>query len=592
MRVAALVVCPLLLVAAIEGGLWIFGYGSSTVLFRKTPGGESYTLNEKFLIQFYSGSAATGKIVPCLIPVNKVSGTTRIFVMGESAAQGTPEPALGFPRILEHMLRTQFPSHRFEVVNAAMRGVNSHILAPAARQCAALSPDVFVFYVGNNEVVGLHAPGPDCGPVDRYRTLMEVSRRLKSLRVGQWLVGIHQAAKAGSTPKQDMEFFRRYRIGLDDPRRMAVYRNFSDNLQDMCRSASRAGARIVLSTVAVNWSNCPPLGSLHRPDLAGPQAAEWETLYAKAVRAEADGQNEAAVKQYRAAAKVDDRYAELHFRLGRCLCATGRFEEARLHYSLACDLDALPFRADSKVNQIIREVAAGWREGPLVMVDSQRILADSQPDDHGIPGQALFRDHVHLTFTGDYLLARALLPSVAAAAGLGTDALGEPPSRAQCAAALGCTAWTELQMDSGNAISSNQPPFLDQLDHSQTQARIDQSIASRTQQMTKAQVQEAAATLTSAIARDPNDWHLHHLYGLYAQDQEDFKTAAGQFAFEVGLFPDHLTSRLNYALALAQAGESEAASVQFKAALRIDPGNATARKGIAWMQSQTGLPRR
>jgi tetratricopeptide (TPR) repeat protein len=592
MRIAALVVCPLLLVAAIEGGLWIFGYGSSTVLFKKTLGGESYTLNEKFLIQFYSGPAATGKIVPCLIPVNKTSGTTRIFVMGESAAQGTPEPALGFARILEHMLRTQFPSRRFEVVNAAMRGVNSHILAPAARQCAALSPDVFVFYVGNNEVVGLHAPGPDSGLVDRYRSLMEASRWLRSLRVGQWLVGLHQAAKASSAPKQDMEFFRRYRISLDDPRRTAVYRNFSDNLQDMCRSASRSGARIVLSTVAVNWRDCPPLGSLHRPDLTGPQAAEWETLYAKAIRAEANGQNEAAIEQYLAAAGVDDRFAELHFRLGRCLYAMDRFDEARLHYSLACDLDALPFRADSKVNQVIREVAAGWRDGPLVLVDSERILADSQPDDHGIPGQALFRDHVHLTFAGDYLLACALLPTVAAAAGLGTDALGEPPSQAQCAAALGCTAWTELQMDSGIAISSNQPPFLDQLDHSRTQARMDQSIAGRTRQMTKAQIQEAASALTSAIARNPDDWHLHHLYGLYAQDQEDFKTAADQFAFEVGLFPDHLTSRLNYAMALAQAGESEAASVQFKEALRIDPGNAAARSGIAWLQSHTGLPRR
>ena len=64
--------------------------------------------------------------------------------MGESAAAGTPDPAFGFARILEVMLRRQFPDRRIEVINAAMRGINSHIILPIARECVRLQPDLFI----------------------------------------------------------------------------------------------------------------------------------------------------------------------------------------------------------------------------------------------------------------------------------------------------------------------------------------------------------------------------------------------------------------------------------------------------------------
>ena len=585
-RLAALVLVPLFVLGGIEGALCVFHYGFSTNFFSKTPDGAAFGVNEKFLFQFYSGNAAKGKTQPFLIPNPKPAGTTRIFLFGESAAQGTPEPAFGFIRILEVMLRSQFPQQRFEFVNAAMRGVNSHILLPAARDCASKSPDVFILYIGNNEVVGLHSPGPDSTIVDRHLALSRALQRFKSLRLGQWITGLREKSKPAR--KQDMEFFREHRIAFDEPGRQRAYRHFERNLEDICRAAERAGAKTVLSTIAVNLKDFPPIGSLHRANLTPAEQAQWESLYAKGAAAETSGQYQQAVEQFLAAARLDDHYAELQFRLARCDFALNQFDEARRHYALACDWDAMPFRADAKVNEVIRRVAASHQGGAGGFVDVERAFAESDLSDRGIPGDRLFHDHVHLNFDGDYLIAKTLFPAIVAALGKSSAAGSTVPSRKECAQALAFTKWGELQIDAGVVASRNVPPFLDQLEHAQWQAAAEQALKTRQQQITQSDLQEGAATFTAALARNPQDWHLHTLYGRFALEQGDFQTALDNLRFPVNLFPDRLGPRMGYAAALARAGNRSEAIAQYQEVLRIDPGNALAEQTLTWLYSQQG----
>ena len=82
---------------------------------------------------------------------------------------------------------------------------------------------------------------------------------------------------------------------------------------------------------------------------------------------------------------------------------------------LARDLDALRFRADSRINAIIREVAAEQEAAGVRLVDAEQSLAKSDLAVGGIPGDGLFYEHVHLTFDGNYLLARAYWTQVEAA---------------------------------------------------------------------------------------------------------------------------------------------------------------------------------
>ena len=96
--------------------------------------------------------------IPAILAA-KPAGKVRIFVLGGSAAMGTPDPSFNFGQILGVMLREQYPGVQFEVVNGAMTAINSYVVREIARDCAAREPDLFVVYMGNNEVIGPYGPG-------------------------------------------------------------------------------------------------------------------------------------------------------------------------------------------------------------------------------------------------------------------------------------------------------------------------------------------------------------------------------------------------------------------------------------------------
>ena len=62
--------------------------------------------------------------------VRKPAGAFRIFVLGESAAMGDPEPAFGPARYLEMLLRDKYPDADFEIENVAFTAINSHVILP------------------------------------------------------------------------------------------------------------------------------------------------------------------------------------------------------------------------------------------------------------------------------------------------------------------------------------------------------------------------------------------------------------------------------------------------------------------------------
>lgn len=107
--------------------------------------------NMDFLAQFFPASLPTLQLekVEAAVTRKKSAGTCRIFVLGESAAEGWPGPSFGFPRHLRLMLEARYPGVSFEVVKLCFRAINSHVIKPTAHLCAAeLDPDVFVVYLG------------------------------------------------------------------------------------------------------------------------------------------------------------------------------------------------------------------------------------------------------------------------------------------------------------------------------------------------------------------------------------------------------------------------------------------------------------
>ena len=576
-RLIAVLVVPLLLIGLIEGGLRLFGYGHATSFFIPVDGGKSLAANPRFAWQYYSKKKATSP-TPFIFTKEKAPGTKRIFILGESAAAGTPDPAYGFWRMLDLMLREQYPGERFEIINAAMRGIDSHIVRTIAIECAELSPDLFIVYAGNNDMIGLHAPSP----VERHfisnihwLRFKNAIHRLKLMQLGSALI----SGPRREGPKQDMDFFRSHRMTMDDPRRELVYSHYTANLRDICRSAEEAGAQTMLCSVAVNLRDFPPLASLHRPGLTPEQLAQWEGFYAEGIRFETAGNHARAWDSYVQAARLDDHHAELLFRMARCCELYGKRGEALRYFALARDWDAIQFRTDSRMNSIVRTLATNTADR-VHLLDIEQEFLRSPLAEEGVTGQRLFQEHVHFTFDGDHQFATTLLPAVARAFQLPSPS--KPAlSRDECARALAYTPIDDLNVRMAVNHLTGNPPFLDQLDHANRLVKAKQETQQRLQALRETDSQEALAIYRAAMEKRPDDWMVRFNFAGLLSQLNQHTAAVPYYAEVVKRLPHEQRFRVLLGQALVQSGKAREAREHFEAALRLDPELKPARDGLA-----------
>ena len=207
--------------ALLELGLRLggFGYPTSFLLPSSNQGQKTWVQNNQFGWRFF-GARKARLPQPISIPRDKPPGTIRIFVFGESAAFGDPQPRFGLPRMLNAMLGLRHPGKKFEVVNAAMTGINSHVILPLARDCEEARGDVWVIYMGNNEVVGPFGAGTVFGNQTTPLPLIRAGLALKATRTGQLLDALRGSAEktgAGSGEWEGMRMFIKYKLARFRP---------------------------------------------------------------------------------------------------------------------------------------------------------------------------------------------------------------------------------------------------------------------------------------------------------------------------------------------------------------------------------------
>jgi tetratricopeptide (TPR) repeat protein len=578
LRLALVVLSPLLFFGLLEAGLRVGGYGYPTGFFLGPDASGNYTTNNRFGWRFFPRSMARDP-QPCVLAA-KPAGAIRIFVLGSSAAMGTPDPALSFGRILEVLLREQYPGVKFEVVNAAMTAINSHVAREIARDCAGREPDLFVLYMGNNEVVGPYGPGTVFQRWSPSLPMIRANLWIKSTRTGQLLGAVAVALHRNPAPSgswRGMEMFLNNPVPADDPRLISVYASFRQNLTDICALARRAHAGVILSTVAVNLRDCPPFASRHQSDLTPANLAKWESIYQAGAALEVSNRWPEALEQYEAVAKLDDRFAELQFHIGLCLLQAGRRAEAQDRFELARDLDSLRFRADSRINASIREVAREQETGGVHFVDAARALTESAPDPNGASGGDIFYEHVHLTFNGNYLLARAVLDQIGETLPK-LAALHKPgpiPSRLRCAELLALTPWDEAKRDAEMLNLTSKAPFTHQFNHSFRQAAARQRLdALRRLAATPEAMRAAWNTYEAALAQAPDDCQLHHRFGLLALQSGRPDVAVKHLRIAVEKLPLESLMHCNLGKALVAQGRVEEAIVHYQKAVDIKPDDA------------------
>src|SRR5450631_148324 len=433
-QIATAILVPVLLLVLIEGALRRFGVGFPTELTVPCTlrGKPAACYNLFFPAPFFPpGMIKTPQAYA--IPTEKPQGTFRIFVLGESAAMGDPDPAYAFSRYLDVMLRQRYPSMKFEVVNTGSVAINSHVLFPIAKGLAAQRPDVFIIYSGNNEVVGPYGPGTALTSSGMSLPVIRTSIFVRATRIGQLLT------KIGTQKKEwgGMEMFLDKQVRESSPLMKYSYDNSEKNLRDTVAVALSSGARVIVSTVATNLKDCGPFSSLHRENLGPDELRAWTALVQQGVDLESARSYAEALKAYQGATKIDDQYAEVEFRIARSLWMQGDYARAKQHFLRARDLDTLRFRADSQINDINRSVASSSPGAELV--DADAIFSKESPN--GIIGSDLVYEHVHMTPRGNYLLARAMFLQIASKMPADGHAVtaSDVPSEVECERLLAFT---------------------------------------------------------------------------------------------------------------------------------------------------------
>ncbi len=517
-RFAMAVLVPIMFLAACEGILRVAGYGYPTSLFLPVESVQAYGSNRHFGWRFFPRKI-TRSPIPQSFAIDKPDNTCRIFILGASAALGVPNSAFSFGRNLEVMLRSRYPGVRFEFVNTALTAINSHVVLPIAEECADYDPDVFLVYLGNNEVIGPYGIGGSVSGVPGNLKVVRAGIAFRSTRLGQLgqsLVASSRDGEFDSEQWRGMQMYSRHLVHSDDPELDTVHENFRQNLQDICLAGAKGGAQTVLSTVAVNLRHSPPFASI--ADSTAPVAAlrHLQNLESSALNLLAARNPAAARDSLQVARQIDPGYANTHFLLGEAFLALGDPVTAYASFSDALEYDALRFRTDQRLNEIVRSTAATLETEGVLLADTQQTLRQIEPSGLGIPGRDLFYEHVHLTFQGNYLVAQAILPTLEKAlpawVKARADARHPMPTLEDCGRELMFTAANEYLNLSQMRTTVTPYPFTAQLGHDTRLNLLDEEM-NRLRNLATPEVQKATVeAYQRAYRKNPRDLLLAFNY--------------------------------------------------------------------------------
>ena len=528
-RIFTIVVVPLVVIGGLELGLRLFGFGYPTSFFLQSQiNGKSYYVpNDCFGYRFFPPALARTP-VPLRMAKDKPPGTIRIFLFGESAAQGDPDPTFGAGRYLQALLRERYPGTNFEVVCVAMTAINSHAILPIARECARYDGDLWIIYMGNNEMVGPFGASTVFGPRAPKTALVRADLAVKATRTGQLLDGLLQRRGAYSPALKTwggLSMFKEQQRSHNDPSRLRAYDNFKKNLADILRAGRDAGVPIILSTVGSNLKDCAPFASLHATTLSEAQKTAWDGFFQHGVESETAGNYQDALEQFIQAANIDPQYAELQFRMGTCDLALTNASQALREFELSRDDDTLAFRADDRINEIIAGAADAQNGKGVYFLDAAQMLAKNSSD--GIPGNELFYEHVHLNFAGNYLLGRAFAEQTAKAlsSSLQSPGKGVWASAESCDRRLAVSPWDRYRVWQDNFSRVSEPPFTDQLNDVPRAKFYMAKLKDLSSQMNELTSKQARSMYQQAVESTPEDYFLHENFAQFLSEIGDLTAA-------------------------------------------------------------------
>jgi tetratricopeptide (TPR) repeat protein len=576
-RIIAVLLVPGLL-CFLELGLRVAGYGYDPHFFKRLDiGGKPFWVqNEDFSRRFFPPETIRQPNA-LRMRAAKPTGAVRIFIFGESAAMGDPEPGFGPARFLEVLLQQRFPGRDFEVVNVAFTAINSHVLLPLAKECAKHEGDLWIIYMGNNEMVGPYGAATILGVQAPPRALVRLVTALQATRIGQMAMSIARKTHKPVRPSGSwggMAMFQNQRVAPLSPKRQAVYKNYAANLNDIIRCGLDSGAGIILSTMAVNLHDSPPFASLPQENLPPAEKKRFDELFAAGIKQQNAGWWSNAASLFGQVLEIDPHFAEAHYRRAACLEKADQPNTARKEYQLACDTDALPFRTDSRMNESIRVAASRYSKDRLQLLDTAAVLAKDAPS--GVSGQESFYEHVHFNIDGAYRLGLAWAQAVEKMLPQGITAspgvTNGWASQGFCERRLGLTDWNRKLIAQSVLQRLRAPPLNAQFNNPERVASLVAYERGLLADANEDSVKNALGIFAEAIAARPEDHHVLEAYAVFLQSLGNFGGAIKEWQKVGELLPHDFLPWFQIGSLLGKQGNLVESEKFLRKALVLRPG--------------------
>lgn len=335
-------------------------------------------------------------------------GPLRLLVIGESSGRGEPyHPWLSVGQIVGWQLERTVLRRPVQVDVWATGGAT---LESMHQKLADLTyrPDALIVFSGHNEFQARYAWSrnppyyPDQQPGKVEASLLELV--LRRSPVCRLVLETLDRQRVDAIPPERVTRELVDRPTCSPRERADILADFRRRVEAIAAYGESLGTLPVFIVPASNDGDYEPSRSV-LPESATPDVRRAFAEDFQRVRDFEKAEPSRAIAEYRRLLGTVPDFAETHFRLARLLEQSGSFEEARDHYVLAREADAMPLRCPEDFRRVYREAAA--RHPGLVLVDSARVFESISP--HGILDDHVFHDAQHPNLVGYIALAQDLL---------------------------------------------------------------------------------------------------------------------------------------------------------------------------------------
>lgn len=351
-------------------------------------------------------------------PKVKGDNTYRVFCVGGSTTFGNPfTDKASFGRWLQAFLKKAAPDRNWEVINAGGISYASYRVANLMQELVQYQPDLFIVYSGQNEFLEERSYGSLArlpawvvntdSMLSNTRLYSSMKRLFHTFRSNSLIQARERFEVSGEVDDILAHSIGPNNYQRDENLRGQILKHYQLNLERMVKLASDVDAEVIFVKPAVNLKDMSPFKSEHKEGLTDDEITTWDSFYQEAKKLHDAGKYSEALDFYHNALRIDNRYAELHFMIGRALFALGRFEESKQFFWHAVDEDIAPLRMLSSMPDILSRVAQKFH---VPLVDFEFILRNQylQTYGHSVLGNEFFLDHVHTNEHGYRLLGHAL----------------------------------------------------------------------------------------------------------------------------------------------------------------------------------------